>query len=289
MVSRASRTGRGFSLVEILVTVGLVLVLLGILLPALKAVRSSGRQLSATNNLRQIAAFMTAYANANRDMVVPSEFDYQGTPYPGKARSAEAIELGERFRGTWADILWVDNGFPAIPPMKAIVGHDYQTMAPDNAVYENQPNFDQSPFRSPALNSRDYREGDGEPLPRGTGADAIGLPGYFAANQYFQMVPEPDPFGGGDVIYPRGVTYTQLRRPANSLYLIDSVAGWTIEDEDLMVWDPEADEFQIDFRYSDQCLILFLDGHVDTQNEWADLDDLETKRQVLVRDLAPEG
>lgn len=284
MNHRASRASRGFTLVEILVTVGVVLLLLGILLPALSAVVSGGRRVSSTNNLRQIAAFMTSYANDHREVVVPSEFNYQGAQYPGKVRSAEAIPVGERFRGTWADILWVENGFPAIPPMTAIVGHDYKTMAPDNAVYLNQPNFDQSPFRSTEQNSRDYRQGDGAPLPLGTGADAVGLPGYFAANQFFRVQPSPDPFGGGNVVFPSLTTYAQLTQPSNSLYLIDSVAGWTI-DSNGPAWDPEDADFQIDFRYSDQCLILFLDGSVRSENEWTDLADLETKRQVRVQNL----
>ena len=70
------------------------------------------------------------------------------------------------------------------------------------------------------------------------------------------------------------------------MYLVDSFAG-----EVLQPWDdrykPEIEvgqndptpgidaENQVDFRYSDLCLMLYLDGHSETQTKWTGIEELE--------------
>ena len=54
----------------------------------------------------------------------------------------------------------------------------------------------------------------------------------------------------------------------------------------------EAEEhYQVDFRYSGMCLMLFLDGHVEPQGEWNDICDLEGPggRGIRIRDLTRRG
>jgi len=54
--------GRGFSLIELLVVVGVLALLIGILLPTLAAARRSGRQAVCAANLQQFGAATGAYA-----------------------------------------------------------------------------------------------------------------------------------------------------------------------------------------------------------------------------------
>lgn len=61
-----SRPTRGFSLVELLVVIGIIAALVGILLPALNAAREHAKRIVCMSNTHQLAIAWTMYAQANR-------------------------------------------------------------------------------------------------------------------------------------------------------------------------------------------------------------------------------
>ncbi|BAM03447.1 type II secretion system protein [Phycisphaera mikurensis] len=60
----------GFTLIELLVVISIIALLIGILLPALGAARSSARDMQCLSNTRQVAIAATAYATDNKDYSV---------------------------------------------------------------------------------------------------------------------------------------------------------------------------------------------------------------------------
>jgi type II secretory pathway pseudopilin PulG len=279
-----ARRRDAFTIVELLVVISIIILLLAFLLVGLSAVRSQGVMAKSMKRLQQVGHWMTLYSGEHRDTILPSQFDYSGNGYPGKVRSIFTAGVGTPFAGTWSDILWTTYAEINVPEAVAEIGHNFEFDSPDKALHEYLGGDFDDPLRSAAANTRDTPDvpEDSLALPFGAGARERGLPGYFAANNFFNTV------GVGGQFYGLG----QIKLPAKSLYLIDSFAGEVIED-DCPAWafnngDPAAGEpptGQVDFRYSGEAIILLLDGHVTSAGQWQNLDELENDRRIRVRNL----
>src|SRR3954467_3019005 len=62
---------RAFTLVELLVGIGIIAVLIGILLPALSKAREQAKLTQCMSNLRQLGVGMQLYRQYNRDFYPP--------------------------------------------------------------------------------------------------------------------------------------------------------------------------------------------------------------------------
>ncbi|MEA2736025.1 MAG: hypothetical protein QOE14_2476, partial [Humisphaera sp.] len=71
----------GFTLVELLVVIGIIAILVGILLPTLAKARKSAYRVQCQSSLRQFVIANQAYLNVSRDWNLPAYWDGPKTFY----------------------------------------------------------------------------------------------------------------------------------------------------------------------------------------------------------------
>lgn len=123
---------RAFTLVELLVVIGIIAVMISLLLPSLNRARESARQVQCLSNMQQISNATIAYCNENRGA------------YPGRAgQGADSWFNGDPKR-YWGWIAWqrkVDPFLETINASGADLNITYSALAPylGGKLYDHNP------------------------------------------------------------------------------------------------------------------------------------------------------
>ena len=141
--ARTVRCRTAFTLPELLVVMGVIAILIAIIVPALRGGLETANMAKSMTRLKSIAAWMRSYSAENREYIVPSQFDYTASAanYAVKVRSDSDLAGGERYKGTWTDILWTQSGQKALDPTQTPTDDKYQYDSPDAALYKYDNDF----------------------------------------------------------------------------------------------------------------------------------------------------
>jgi prepilin-type N-terminal cleavage/methylation domain-containing protein len=291
---RCRLTARGMSLVEILAVVAIIAVLIAILLPGLAVVRRNAIWANSQSNLRNVHTFLAAYAQANRETIIPTGFDFTAQAADPRVRvrtpspQGTTMPVGAERVGSWTDIMWMDAKLGPFVNLSMddegtgqLSNYDYAYDSPDRVFYERNEGYSGNVLRSAAENTNFAGNSTSEAWPFGTGSREIekAQPGYFAGNPFFDL--RPNGFNPG-----KWWSTGQIVRPVQSVYCVDSYGGEVFPVVGNAT-DPNSFAIpNVDYRYvGNVCLMLFLDGHVASESEFETLRELEEERQVRMLDL----
>jgi prepilin-type N-terminal cleavage/methylation domain-containing protein len=103
--TRPARRREGFTLVELLVVIGIIALLISILLPVMNKARESAKRTACKSNARQIVLAVITYAQDNKGWGPPGQLNVEGPgqgTYAFYSRGWNVLTTLDRYRGEGA-------------------------------------------------------------------------------------------------------------------------------------------------------------------------------------------
>jgi prepilin-type N-terminal cleavage/methylation domain-containing protein/prepilin-type processing-associated H-X9-DG protein len=273
---------KGFTLVELLVVIGIIALLISILLPALKKAQQAGAAANCAANLKQIGIAVTMYANDN------------------KGWGPRACPRGTH---SWDDAIWWQSNWNGGGPLAL----DKSALAPYLGVSKDvpvgrafgagmslgyyAPNAAQGPLATPGSEKMqkifrcpgDIGVEERMPIDPAFNNTCGGYHYSYSMNYWFNLDPTAGPAGTPQSGTPAGAPrykFTQVRRPSDIILFGEedrpNDCFWVITN-----WQDNADD-PITKRHGGMGNILYCDTHVDkVPAKWFSKFTLAQNNQVL--------
>jgi prepilin-type N-terminal cleavage/methylation domain-containing protein/prepilin-type processing-associated H-X9-DG protein len=117
------RTAAAFTLVELLVVIGIIAVLISILLPTLSSARRAANVVQCSSNMRQVANAMLMYIQNNKGKLMPCQIKANGDIYPNGWWYATELVRGNYIKAP--------NIFPNGPNTNKAINHNNVFRCPE--------------------------------------------------------------------------------------------------------------------------------------------------------------
>ena len=259
MRSTSHRYRTAFTLVEVLVVIGIIVILIGLILPAIGSVRATARAGASQSNMKQWGVGTVAYTSLNKDRL----------PWEGLA-DTDQFAINLQAKQFWAN---------AVPPL--VDGPSYREVV--NAANTNQtgvPTLENSIFVDPAATPQ-----DGAPWPFPDPNAPNG--GQFSAF-YFNYVPNSqlnntflgrdfngaeyvqgttDPIQIGNELSQKSIRLSQIKDSSRTILMLEMRANPDELPSGDVHWGLDLARHRCDWkrfaaRHFQGGHMLFADGHV---------------------------
>lgn len=146
----------GFTIVEILVVIGIIALLIGILLPALSGVQKRSKKMTELNKIRNIGAAWSMYANSNADAALPGYLDHETEvngsnvqdlwrvrfeyPIPPAPNASRQIPQDIAAPWTWRLLKYLDYNYDLVWGYRN-QPYDSETLIQEAALVASEPAF----------------------------------------------------------------------------------------------------------------------------------------------------